>query len=360
MKMKRRLKRSTRQYIIVAVICIVVIGGAATATSVIITGQVRENYRNLLQKAYQDMQANQREVYVTTADIHSGDLIKAEMLEKRTVYSSQSQGTYLTREEIGKTALIDLPSGTQMMNTMVTDNQVAANIREIEYQVITMNSNIIANDTVDVRIFYPNGESYVVLSKKKIMSYVPETMSVFLWIDEAELLRMSAAIVDAALYTGSKLYVTKYIEPNFQEASVITYAPGLSILSLIENDPNIIERCSQELNKNIRKALENRLADNMETDLSAINWKVDPNNAYLQMPEGTEEAARAEPEGAPEEVKADTDTQKMQEEAITPIPSGMPQNIKEKDKRDKDKELGSADYFYMVKDAKDNEVEYGE
>ncbi len=64
---------------------------------------------------------------------------------------------------------------------------------------------------------------------------------------------MSAAIVDASLYHGSKLYMTKYIEPNIQEASIITYTPSVSILSLIENDPNIVNRCSQVLNKEVRR-----------------------------------------------------------------------------------------------------------
>ncbi len=360
MKVRRRLKRSTKQYIIVAIICIVVIGGAATATSIVITGQVKEEYQSLLQEAYQDMQDNQREVYVSTIDIHSGDIIKSDMLEKKMVYSSQPQETYITKKELGKTALIDIPSGTQMMNSMVTANNVTTNIREMEYQVISMNSNILVKDTVDVRIFYPNGESYVVLSKKKIMGYTPDTVSVFLWIDEAELLRMSAAIVDAALYTGAKLYVTRYIEPNFQEASVVTYTPSLSILSLIESDPNIIERCSQELNKNIRKALENRLADTMSTDLTAINWDVDPNTTFQPNIAKAPDTIEAEPEYEAEEAAVNSNDMLKQENVLTPIPTEIPKERKIEENLKGEHELGSMDYFYVASDTEGGEVEYGE
>lgn len=278
------MKRSTRQYITVAIICTVVIGAAATITAFLITRQIRDEYQLLLQEAYEDMRANQRNVYIATRDILNGEVIQEDMLERKTVYSSQPQDSYITKEVIGKTALVDIVTGTQVLNAMVTANDVASNIRELEYQVITMNSNILQHDTVDVRIFYPNGESYIVLAKKKIVGYTPESSSVFLWVDEAELLRMSAAIVDAALYTGSKLYVTRYVEPNYQDASVITYTPSLSILSLIENDPNIIERSSQKLNKDIRKSLENRLTDNMTVDIAAIHWDID---SYLFYEDGS-------------------------------------------------------------------------
>lgn len=281
MRLLRRMKRSTKQYIIVALICIVVIGGAAASTAFIITGQVKEEYQTLLKQAYEEMQANQRTVYVAKQAIASGDVIKKQLVEKKTVYSSQKQESFITEKELGQTAVINIPEGTQLQTTMATSSKLSANLREAEYQVICMNSNITKKDTVDVRICYPDGESYIVLSKKRIKAYTPETASVFLWIEEDELLRMSAAIVDAALYDGAKLYVTKYIEPNIQDASVITYTPNLSILSLIEDDPNIVERSSQKLNKEIRKALENRMAGSLAADVTAINWELSGESPYV-------------------------------------------------------------------------------
>ena len=344
MKIKKSMKRSTKQYIIVALICIVVIGGAATFTSIVITSQIRDEYQALLKEAYYDIEINQRDVYVALADIVCGEAITADKLEKKTVYSSQPQETYIMKEEIGKVALINISSGTQVMNTMVTDNIISSELRELEYEVLGINSNIINNDTVDVRIFFPNGESYVILSKKIIKGYTPGTASCFFWLNEAELLRMSAAIVDAGLYAGAKLYTTKYIEPNIQDASIVTYTPSLSILTLLESDPNILERATQELGKEVRKSLENRLASSLAVDVSAISWDVNPNVQINITPtpilgqDITDRAAGEQQESIPEE-------------GVVEASDGTG--------------FGSEDetgYYYYVdeENAKDGDTEYGE
>jgi hypothetical protein len=280
MRIQNRIKRSTKQYIIVAIICLFLIGGAAVLTTIILTGQIREEYQLLLKEAYDTLKVNERNVYVSVSDITAGDIITKDKLEQRMLYSSLPKESYITDEEINKSALVNIPSGTPVIYSMVTDYSISPELREMEYAVININTNIVSNDTVDIRIFYPNGESYVVLSKKVIKGFSLDNASIFLWMNEEEIQRMSAAIVDSGLYQGSRLYVTKYIEPSIQEASNITYIPSLSILSLIENDPNIIERCSQELNKNVRKALENRLANSINTDISTISWDLNSNNSF--------------------------------------------------------------------------------
>ncbi|NLP34432.1 MAG: hypothetical protein GX359_04455 [Clostridiales bacterium] len=280
MVIRRKLKRSTRQYLTVAVICIVVIGGAAIFTSHIITNQIKEEYEAQLSQAYQEMESNQRKVYVATMDIRAGDFISEDNIEERVVYASQPADTYLKESKEGKVALVDIPAGTQIINTMLTENQVSSELREVEFDVIHISNNISDNDTVDVRISYPNGETYIILSKKVIKGIFPDTVACYFWLDEEEILKMSAAIVDAGLYPGAILNVTKYIEPSIQEASVANYVPSLSILSLLESDPNIVERCSQELNKELRKALENRLAASMDLDVSEIQWDINPNRSF--------------------------------------------------------------------------------
>jgi Flp pilus assembly protein CpaB len=129
MKLQRRIKRSTKQYIIVAFICIVVIGGAAAFTSFIITGQIREEYKALLKKAYDDLDMNRRNVYVAVTDIVSGDTVDADKVEKKAVFSSQPQTIFITEEELGKTALVGIPAGTQVLSTMLTDHSVSPKLR---------------------------------------------------------------------------------------------------------------------------------------------------------------------------------------------------------------------------------------
>lgn len=287
MKFGRRIKRTTKQYIIVALICILVIGTAAIATSVIMIGQIREEYEFVLSDLRQEMSDNRRYVYITLHDIRSGEVLSIDKVEKKLVYTSEPAHSYVTEDELGKAAMIDIPKGSSIVKGMLAKNTVSPILREVEYDVIYVSSNIEVNDYVDIRIFFPNGESYVVLSKKSLKGFQPNTPICYLWVDEEELLRMSAAIVDAGLYSGSRLYMTKYIEPNIQDPSVITYTPSVSVLSLIQNDPNIINRCSQVLNKEVRKALENRLANSMGIDISAINWELD--SAIRYMPDMTDE-----------------------------------------------------------------------
>lgn len=281
---RRRMKRTTKQYIIVAFICILVIGGAAIFTAIMVTGQIRDKYASQLADARREMEANKRTVYVAMEDIMTGDYITGENVSLQTIYATQPVQTYITADDIGKVALVDIMTGTQLLTGMLSGNTISSELRELEYSVINISSNIANNDTVDVRISYPNGETYVVLAKKLIKGYTPESTACFFWMDEEELLRMSAAIVDAGLYAGSSLYVTKYIEPNIQEASQVTYTPSLSILSLLESDPNILARCSQELNKGVRKALENRLAKSLNINVADTAWDID-NDVFANPPD---------------------------------------------------------------------------
>lgn len=357
MVIRRKLKRTTKQYLTVAIICIVVIGGAAIFTSFIITSQIKEEYETQLTEAYREMEMNQRKVYVATVDIRAGDFITEDTIEERVVYASQPVDTYLNESEDGKVALVDIPTGTQIINTMLTENQVSSEIREIEFNVIHISANISNNDTVDVRISYPNGESFIVLSKKIIMGTFLENATCYFWLNEEEILRMSAAIVDAGLYSGAVLNVTKYIEPSIQEGSVVNYVPSLSILSLLESDPNIVERCSQKLNREIRKALENRLAESMDLDVSEIQWDINPNRRLPSDQMLLEAASR--------NMAIDNihDTNVGNDDTTDTVINDMVDEQIEDTNINNSDELGKApDYLYysQEEEAKEGEVELGE
>lgn len=281
MKFTRRLRRSTKQYITVALICIFVIGSAAVISSYIMIRQIKEEYSQLLNEARQTMDNNRKSVFIALSDIAAGEILSQDLVEEKIAYTSQPSNSYITEDDLGRAALIDIAEDTHILKSMLAEHNVSSVIREVEYDVIHISSNIDVNDYVDIRIQYPNGESYVVLTKKPLKGFNLENPICYLWVDEEEMLRMSAAIVNASLYHGSKLYMTKYIEPNIQEASIITYTPSVSILSLIENDPNIVNRCSQVLNKEVRKALENRLAASMDLDIKEINWKLEGPVKYM-------------------------------------------------------------------------------
>lgn len=340
--LRRHMKRTTKQYIIVATICIVVLGGAATFTAIMVSGQIRDKYAFLLANAHMEMEANKKKVYVARADIAPGDFITEDTVIEQTVYSSQPQDILISSDDIGKVALINISAGTQLLKSMLSGQSIKSELREIEYSVISVSTNIANNDTVDIRIMFPNGETYVVLSKKVIRGYTPDTAICHFWLDEEELLRMSAAIVDASLYTGSSLFVTKYIEPNIQDASVANYIPSLSILALLESDPNILERATQELSREVRKALENRLANSLNLDVSTIAWDINPNGQSNSIPTPDLNSSFGE---------TPTDAMTDVSEQAEKNPDGESEGVRSSD-----------DFFYYAEEAsaKEDDIEYGE
>lgn len=271
----KKLKKSTKQYIIVASLCVVVIGGAATTAYAVMFGQLKDKYESLEESIRGEMESNQRSVYVATTQIGKGEFITVENTEYKTVYATQPAESYITEDDIGKTTIINIDEGIQVLKAMVNDEFVGGDVREVSFNTILLNSNIINNDTVDIRIQYPSGENFVVLSKK-IVKLPTETLEEsYYWLTEEEILLMSSAIVDAYLYQGSALYTAKYVEPNIQESSFVTYTPSLSNINLIKDNPNIVEIASKHLNAMVRKELENRLSKSLNQDVSEIEWTVD-------------------------------------------------------------------------------------
>ncbi len=275
----RRIKRTTKQYIIVALICIMVIGGAALITITQTMKQLRQEYQAQLDEAYRENTENQRNLYVASTDIRAGDKISEANTTKMTVYSSQPEAAFLREKDMGKTALLDIPSGTHLLSSMLTEASVTAELREAEYSIILINANILEDDYTDIRIMFPNGEDYIVLSKKRLKDYVPDSGRCYLWLSEEEILRMASAAVDAYLYTGTKIYTTKYIEPKLQEESQVTYKPGISTLLLIQDNPNILETAETHLSQQVRKAMENRLAASLSINVGEIDWELSPNSS---------------------------------------------------------------------------------
>lgn len=282
--MKRRMKKTTKQYITVAVICLTIIGGIAIVLCLSLYLHLNKEFDMKYNLVLEEMQENQKKVYVATCDISVGEYITNDNIEYKKVFSAQPEVTYFTKEDIGKMVIVEIKEGTHLLSTMVTENVVDTDLREASYNVITVNTNITHNDMVDIRILFPNGENYIVLSKKYIKFFDEMKEDNYFWLLEEEILRMSSAIVDAYLYKGAVLYTTKYIEPNIQSESIITYTPSLVSIELIKNSPNIVSIASNYLNQQVRKSLENRLAKS--SDLEVSNTNLDANdNSYIEQNE---------------------------------------------------------------------------
>ncbi len=151
-------------------------------------------------------------------------------------------------------AKIDLTQGTIISQSMLTteDSKLTNNLREQEYNMITLPTQLTAGDFIDVRIQMPDGADYIVVSKKSVKR--ADASTVWLNMSEEEILSMSNAIVEYYIMAGSKLYATKYTDPGAQEASTPTYCPNATVVALINS----------QLNGNIKALTEGRYTENLK------------------------------------------------------------------------------------------------
>ncbi len=144
---------------------------------------------------------------------------------------------------------IDIKANTVVSASMFTkaEEQISNDLREQEYNMITLPVNLEDKDTIDIRLRLPNGADYIVLTKKNVTipknadGYMTDT--IILKCSEAETMTMSAAIVDTyqMLEAGAKLYAVKYTDPGLQETATATYLPSGAVMQLISTNPNIVQ-----------------------------------------------------------------------------------------------------------------------
>lgn len=198
-----------------------------------------------------------KEVWRSVSEIKAGERLSQEKLERVQILSDEC--SFADDGDIGKVMLIDIPSETCITKNMLDDIQVLGNVREIEYDFVDISSNIMTGDYVDLRILYPDGTDYIIMAKKHICSLSDTKLVADFNVNEEELLLMDSAVVDAAVYEGTKIYVTKYLKPSVQEPSVVNYVPSEETIELIENNPNIVETASEFLSAELRKRKESVL-----------------------------------------------------------------------------------------------------
>ena len=136
-------------------------------------------------------------------------------------------------------AKVDLTAGTVLSNSLLTssDSTLTKDLRQQEYNMITLPTQLAAGDYIDIRLQLPDGGDYIVISKK----YVQNANSSTVWLNtkEEETLTMSNAIIEYYIMSGSKLYATKYTDPGTQEAAAPTYTPNATVTALIMANENI-------------------------------------------------------------------------------------------------------------------------
>ena len=110
-------------------------------------------------------------------------------------------------------------NGYQLEKSYVQSlDHVSKDERIYEFNMITLPSDLAVGDYVDIRLMMPEGEDYIVVAGKEVkqLGVGAESNVIFLQIDEEEIHRTTAAILESYLDDGFKLYVNKYVDPSAQ------------------------------------------------------------------------------------------------------------------------------------------------
>lgn len=258
--MKGKMRRSTKKNLLLTAIIFLIIAGCLAGIYFYLSYVFSNKYQGEINEKEAKILLNERAGYVAIADLSAGDTITFDNVEYQNFSASQPKEQFVGEEAIGKAVLIDVPIGAPITTSMIAEEIVENDIREMHFGEIKLFQNITSNSTCDVRISYPNGETYVILAKKMIRNVNEELTDCYIWLDPEEIDLISSAIVDAYLYEGT-LFFTKYVQPTIQEESIVSYTPSLQTIELIKSDPNIVEISSQYLSSANRMQLENRMEE---------------------------------------------------------------------------------------------------
>lgn len=148
---------------------------------------------------------------------------------------------------VGRKLKINVSTNTTLTEEMLVavDEEATDDLRLEEFAMITLPSDTNTGDYIDVRIVFPTGEDFSVLTGKKVEKYTDNTL--FMKLTEDDILTMGSAIVEAYMYDGTKIYATKYVDPfnqlyNHTKVDLVKeYQEALISLVGIKEEENLNE-----------------------------------------------------------------------------------------------------------------------
>ena len=241
-----------------------------------------------LNNEIEEIQAHTVNAYIVIDEIKSGTEITTAQVQRVELNMdiNVDTSTLYTTIPAGLMAKVDLNPGTVMTTDLTYENEpLTSDVRTVEYNVITLPSQLTTGEYIDIRLRTPDGRSLIVISHKEVtipnIAGVDPTNCIWLDLSEEEILMMSSAIVEAYKMNGAMLYATRYVEPGIQEAATVTYVPNDETRALIERDPNIVEEA--------KNALLSVLNANSELVRPGINNAINNEDAADNVVEKTED-----------------------------------------------------------------------
>ena len=190
------------------------IGLVFVIITIIISNNIVKGYKEGTNKTFLEQYTSN--VVTFTRDIVQGETITADMLRTTTIHiNTVPSGAYTsTGALLGKVAKYNIVRNSAAVSSMVSDKIISQDMRIQEINAINLPTDLMVNDFIDIRLMYPSGVEYIVLTQKQVTKISGTTI----WMDmsEEDTLLLNSAIVDSYLTDGTKLYAVKYSDPTTQ------------------------------------------------------------------------------------------------------------------------------------------------
>ncbi len=277
------MTRKRGKLILRLLIAVAIIAAVLAALVVIGRNQIK-NYEAQITSLETQITSNQQYVYVANTDIEAGSDVQQDInVIRQQIASGIDASLYIQDSDFENnyTALVDIAAGQPLMKNMVTADEVSTGVMEVEISVATLLVDSATNDVVDVRISFPDGSDYVVLSKKTMKNLIYDSSVWYTDLNEQEILTLTSAVTDAYTNTGTYIYLTRYTNPTIQEANVCTYpvrswthdtvnGTGETTDENIDRTSETYMKMTETLNLLARTRLENKIAELTQEELAAV------------------------------------------------------------------------------------------
>lgn len=243
------MRRKRRIFIIIVVLILVaILGGGGYYGYRVYSNTLVEQHNTIVSQKeeidllYDDLAYYEglfSTAYCVVGNLQPGEVLTKDNIEQRSVSTSALPvDSILTEEDIlGKIIKIACEDGTVITDSVVTDELLSADERELDIVLDEIPIGLQEGDYVDVRISFPLGQDYIALSHKKVIAIYSGVVK--LVVNQKDIYTYESMKTDAAIYMATKLYCVKYVEPGLQTAAFTYYPVSLEIMETMIRDNNI-------------------------------------------------------------------------------------------------------------------------
>lgn len=205
---------------------------------------------------------NKTIVYKLTRDVNSNEMLRSSDIEPVEIIIAQNSEFINMESPVGKHVMLSMEKGTVLSDVVLCqENSITNDTRVHNYPYVKIHNKLTKGCYIDIRISFPNGADYIVMSAKQVKDYSlynqeeGKENSLWLEVSEEEILRMSSAVMDTYSVEGSYIYAVKYIN-EAQDKAKVTYPVNETVRKIIESNPNIVNKSKSILEMSSRNLIE--------------------------------------------------------------------------------------------------------